>query len=85
MGRRVVSIVAMLVVDSIIVVVGALYGCADTTTSLIILLIVALAGGIIMGLIVRRAIWIGVGLTGIVAGFALGSFIYGCILATTGW
>ena len=32
-----------------------------------------------------KAIWIAVGLTGVAAGFAVGSFIYGCILATTGW
>ena len=88
-GKRwfpyVIATISSLLVVSIIVFGGALHGFADTTTSLIILLVVALLAGILTGVVIRRAIWIGVGLTGIVAGFALGSFIYGCILATTGW
>ena len=88
-GKRwfpyVIATISSLAIITTIVFVGAFHGCADTLTGLIILLIAALAAGIVGGLLIRRAIWIGVGLTGIVAGFCLGSFLYGCILATTGW
>ena len=89
MGKRwfpyVVGTIGAITTISTIVIVGATHGAADHTAGLVILLVCALGAGILVGVLLRRAIWIGVGLVGIVAGFALGSFIYGVILAATGW
>ena len=57
----------------------------DETVGIWISLGVAALVGLILGFVLMKTIWIAVGLTGVAAGFALGSFIYGCILATTGW
>ena len=89
MGKRwfpyVVGTIGAVTTVSTIVIFGAMHGAAGKTSSLILLLACALCAGILVGVLLRKAIWIGVGLVGMVAGFALGSFIYGVILAATGW
>lgn len=56
-----------------------------TTTGTIVTFCVALLLGIIAGMVIRRNIWIMIGVLGLIAGFFSGSLIYALIFGLTGW
>ena len=60
-------------------------GWMATTTGTVITLVVALILGVIAGILIRRNIWIMIGLLGLVAGFFSGSLVYALIFSLSGW
>ena len=60
-------------------------GWMASTGGCIAVIVVAVNLGIVAGCIVKRYIWLLVGMIGLVAGFFAGSMIYAIIYGTTGW
>ena len=60
-------------------------GWMATTGGTVGVLIAALVLGVVSGMLVRRHIWIMVGLLGLVAGFFCGSLVYAFIFGLSGW
>ena len=60
-------------------------GWMVTTTGTIITCVVALLLGVLAGCLIRRNIWIMIGLLGLVAGFFSGSLVYALIFSLSGW
>ena len=56
-----------------------------TSTGTIVTLCVALVLGIIAGMVIRRNIWIMIGVLGLIAGFFSGSLVYALIFSFSGW
>jgi hypothetical protein len=65
-------------------VAGAL-GWLNSTVWMIVCFIIAAALGVGFGMLLKKVIWLAVGLVGIVGGFYLGSFLYTLILHASGW
>ena len=82
---HVVSTIGGLIAFTFIILASSQLGGMDEPAAIWISLAVASLVGLILAFILRKVIWIAVGLTGVAAGFAVGSFVYGCILATIGW
>ena len=49
------------------------------------MLILTLILAIVVGILLRRSVWIGIGLVGVAAGYTLGFTIYATLLVTCGW
>lgn len=78
------SLVAIFVIG-ITTSLSLAFGWMLTTTGTIITLVVALILGVIAGMVIRRNIWIMIGLLGMVAGFFSGSLVYALIFSLSGW
>merc|ERR1719510_267812 len=61
------------------------FGWMTSTVGTVVTFIVALILGILAGCIVRRNVWIMVGLLGLVAGWFSGTFVNAFIVAVSGW
>ena len=67
------------------IVFGSLsFGLMVTTTGNVVTFILALIVGVLVGMLVRRKIWVMVGLLGLVAGFFSGSLLFALIYSMTG-
>ena len=88
MGKRcfpyVVGTICAITTIFTIVTVGKIHGLGDNSEDLVALWFLALGSGLLVGILLVKAIWIIVGLVGIVAGSALGLLIYGASLVTSG-
>lgn len=60
-------------------------GWMTTTTGTIVVLCVALLVGILAGCLVRRNIWLMIGLVGLIAGFFSGALVFALISSLSGW
>ena len=78
------TLVAVFVMGAIIAVCLAL-GWMATSTGTIVTLIVAPIVGIIAGIIIRRNVWLMIGLLGLVAGFFSGALVFALISTASGW
>ena len=78
------TLVAVFVMGAIIAACLAL-GWMATSTGTIVTLIVAPIVGIIAGMIIRRNVWLMIGLLGLVAGFFSGALVFALISTASGW
>ena len=78
------TLVAVFVMGAIIAACLAL-GWMATSTGTIVTLIVAPIVGIIAGIIIRRNVWLMIGLLGLVAGFFSGALVFALISTSSGW
>ena len=78
------TLVAVFVMGAIIAVCLAL-GWMATTTGTVITLLVAPIVGLITGIIIRRNVWLMIGLLGLVAGFFSGALVFALISTASGW
>jgi hypothetical protein len=78
------SLVAIFVIG-ITASLSLAFGWMATTTGTIITCVVALILGVLAGILIRRNIWIMIGLLGLVAGFFSGSLVYALIFSLSGW
>lgn len=78
------TLVAVFVMGAIIAMCLAL-GWMATSTGTIVTLIVAPIVGIIAGIIIRRNVWLMIGLLGLVAGFFSGALVFALISTASGW
>ena len=78
------SLVAIFVIG-ITTSLSLAFGWMDSTVGTIVVLIVALVLGVIAGILIRRNIWIMVGLLGLVGGFFSGSLVFAIIASLSGW
>jgi hypothetical protein len=61
------------------------FGWMVTTVGTVVTFVVAFILGILAGCIVRRNVWIMIGLLGLVAGFFSGTFVHAFIVSVSGW
>lgn len=61
------------------------FGWMDSTVGTIVVLSVAVVLGVVAGILIRRNIWIMVGLLGLVGGFFAGSLTFALISSFSGW
>lgn len=74
------SLIAIFVIG-LCVSLSLAFGWMTSTVGTVITLIVALILGVLAGCVVRRNVWIMIGLLGLVAGWFSGTFVIGCVLA----
>ena len=78
------SLIAIFVIG-LTVSLSMAFGWMTTTVGTVVTLIVALILGILAGCVVRRNVWIMVGLLGLVAGWFSGTFVNAFVVAVSGW
>ena len=78
------SLIAIFVIG-IVTSLSLAFGWMTSTVGTITVLVVALLLGVLAGMLVRRNIWIMIGLLGLVAGFFSGSLVYALIFGISGW
>lgn len=78
------ALVAIFVIG-VVVSISLAFSWMVTTTGTIVTLSVALVLGIIAGCVIRRKVFIMIGLLGLVGGFFGGTLIYAIIFSTSGW
>merc|ERR1712051_180197 len=78
------SLIAIFVIG-LTVSLSMAFGWMTSTVGTVITFIVALILGILAGCVVRRNVWIMIGLLGLVAGWFSGTFGNAFIVAVSGW
>jgi len=78
------SLIAIFVIG-LTVSLSMAFGWMASTVGTVVTFIVALLLGILAGCIIRRNVWIMVGLLGLVAGWFSGTFVNAFIVAVSGW
>jgi len=83
--RWVVTSIAFVFGTLIMIIIFSLTTWMNTTGGLAGCILGALAVGSLVGYLVYRLIWLGVGVLGVVGGYFLGTLIYSFALALMGW
>ena len=78
------SLIAIFVIG-LCISLSMAFGWMASTVGTVVTFVVALILGILAGCIVRRNVWIMVGLLGLVAGWFSGTFVNAFIVAVSGW
>lgn len=78
------SLIAIFVIG-LTISLSMAFGWMTSTVGTVITFIVALILGILAGCVVRRNVWIMIGLLGLVAGWFSGTFVNAFIVAVSGW
>lgn len=69
----------------LLLILFSVFGWMSETLGLVICLVVALALSVLVFWIVKRTIWLAVGVLGAISGYFLGTMIYALILVLTGY
>ena len=97
LGGPIVALKGKPLYSFVVIGIGALFGTIfsiiflslftfmNTTGGMIGCIIVALIVGAIVGYLVKKTIWLGVGVLGVVGGYFLGTLLYSFALALLGW
>jgi len=78
------SLIAIFII-TVVASLGLAFGFMNSTGGLIAVLAVGLLLGILAGCLIRRKIWLMVGLLGLVAGFFSGALVFALISSASGW
>ena len=78
------SLVAIFVIG-LVMALGLAFGWMASTGGTVAVCLVALALGIVAGILIRRNIWLMIGLLGLVAGFFAGTLLFAIIVSISSW
>jgi hypothetical protein len=81
----VVAIMAGFITSLVLLLVFTVFGWMGSTAGFWCLLVLSIGLGVLGGWIMKKFIWLEVGLLGVLGGFFLSTFIYSFIVAATGW
>ena len=79
------GIIGGLILVPVSIILCSSQGWIDTEKGFWIVLSITILAAIIVGVLLRKFFWIGIGLVGVASGWTIGFTIYGALLVLTGW